>query len=50
MWGWIGIVVLYVLGMGFFHWLGGIGAAAEAIRGWGRATAERQRRVSSSGA
>jgi hypothetical protein len=47
MWGWIGIVVLYVLGMGFFHWLGGIGAAAEAIQRWGHATAERRRRPTS---
>jgi hypothetical protein len=50
MWGWIGIAVLYVLGMGFFHWLGGIGAAAEAIQRWGHATAERKRRASSPGA
>jgi hypothetical protein len=44
MWGWIGIAALYVLGMGFFHWLGGLGAAAEAIQSWGRTTAERRRR------
>jgi hypothetical protein len=43
MWGWIGIAALYVLGMGLFHWLGGLGAAAEGIRSWGRATAERRR-------
>jgi hypothetical protein len=49
MWGWIGIAVLYVLGMGFFHWLGGIGAAAEAFRRWGEATAQRRRHASSSG-
>jgi hypothetical protein len=50
MWGWILIAVLYVLGMGFFHWLGGIGAAGEAIQRWGHATAERKRRTSSSSA
>lgn len=48
MWSWIGIVVLYVLGMGFFQWLGGIGAASEAIQRWGQATAERRRRTTSS--
>jgi hypothetical protein len=45
--GWILIGVLYVLGMGFFHWLGGIAAAGEAIQRWGHATAERSRRTSS---
>jgi hypothetical protein len=50
MWGWVLIVILYVAGMGFFHWLGGIGAAAEAIRQWGQASAERRRRTSSSNA
>ncbi len=44
MWSWIGIAVLYVLGMGFFRWLGGISAAADAISRWGRASAERRRR------
>jgi hypothetical protein len=48
MWGWIWIVVAYVLGMGFFHWLGGIGAAGDAIKSWGAATGERRRRASSS--
>jgi len=48
--GWIWIVVLYVLGMSFYRWLGGIGAAAAAIQRWGHATAERRRRVSSSSA
>jgi hypothetical protein len=45
MWGWIWVGVLYVLGMGFFHWLGGIGAAANAIQRWGHATGERRRRA-----
>jgi hypothetical protein len=44
MWSWIGIAVLYLLGMGFFRWLGGISAAADAISRWGHATAERRRR------
>jgi len=48
MWSWIGIAVLYVLGMSFFRWLGGIGAAADAIERWGRATGKRRRRTSSS--
>jgi hypothetical protein len=50
MWGWVLIVILYVAGMGFFYWLGGIGAAAEAIQQWGQAFAERRRRTSSSNA
>ncbi len=44
----IGTVVLYILGIGFFRWLGGIGAAAEAIERWGHAAAERRRRITSS--
>ena len=44
MWSWLGIGVLYVLGMGFFRWLGGIAAASDAIARWGRTTAERRRR------
>jgi hypothetical protein len=38
MWSWLLIGVLFVLGMGLFHWLGGIGAAARAIRRWGRSS------------
>jgi hypothetical protein len=41
---WLGIGALYVLGIGFFHWLGGVGAASDAIAQWGHATAERWRR------
>jgi hypothetical protein len=48
MWSWIGIAVLYLLGMGCFHWLGGISAAAEALSRWGSATAERRRAASPS--
>jgi hypothetical protein len=36
MWSWIVIVVLYVLGIAFFHIIGGLGAAAETLRQWGR--------------
>jgi hypothetical protein len=50
MWDWIWIVVLYVLAMGFFRWLGGLGAAANAIQRWGHAAGERRRRTSSSSA
>jgi hypothetical protein len=42
---WIWIGALYVLGMGFFRWLGGIGAAATAIQRWGHASAEKRRRT-----
>lgn len=45
MWNWIEIAALYLLGIGFFAWLGGISAAADAISRWGRATAERRRGV-----
>jgi hypothetical protein len=41
---WIVIGVLYVLGIGFFQWLGGISAASDAIASWGRSTAEKRRR------
>lgn len=45
---WFVIGVLYVLGIGFFRWLGGVGAAADAISQWGRATAARRRPFTSS--
>jgi hypothetical protein len=41
---WIGIGALYLLGIGFFRWLGGIGAAADVIARWGRAAATGTRR------
>ena len=41
---WLVIGALYVLGIGLFRWLGGVGAASDAIASWGRATAERRRR------
>jgi hypothetical protein len=46
--GWIVTIALYVLGMGFFRWIGGVGSAADAIQRWGQATAERRRRRTSS--
>jgi len=44
MWGWVVACTLYVLGMGFFRWLGGIGAAASAIQRWGHSVGERRRK------
>jgi hypothetical protein len=41
---WIVIGVLYVAGIGFFQWLGGIASASDAIARWGRSTAEKRRR------
>jgi hypothetical protein len=49
-WGWVWIGALYVLAMSFFHWLGGIRAAGDAIKRWGQASGARRRRVSSSSA
>jgi hypothetical protein len=43
MWSWILTGVLYLLGIGFFRWLGGIGAAGDAIQRWGNASAVRRR-------
>jgi hypothetical protein len=48
MWTWIWIGVVYLLAIGLLRWLGGVGAAASAIANWGRATAERRRRLASS--
>jgi hypothetical protein len=45
---WLGIAALYVLGIGFFRWLGGIGAAADAIQRWGQASARARRRATPS--
>ena len=41
---WIVIGLLYVLSISLFRWLGGVGAAGDAIARWGRATAEKRRR------
>ena len=38
MWTWIVIGVLYVLVIAGYRMLGGIGAAAEALRAWGHAS------------
>jgi len=38
MWSWIGIGVLYVLVIGGYRRLGGISAAADALRAWGHAS------------
>jgi hypothetical protein len=48
MWSWIIVIVLYLLGMGLFHILGGLAASAEAIRGWGEAAFTMRNRTSSS--
>jgi hypothetical protein len=44
---WIIVAVLYVLGMGFFHLLGGLRAAGEALRSWGHASTAVKTRASS---
>jgi hypothetical protein len=50
MWQWIWIIAVYLLSISLFRWLGGIGAAAEAIQRWGNAVGERRRRsISPSG-
>jgi hypothetical protein len=36
---WAIVVVLYLLGMGFFYLLGGLAGAADALEGWGRRSA-----------
>ena len=33
---WIVVVVLYLVGIGLFHLLGGLAAASDALREWGR--------------
>ena len=45
---WILVIVLYVLGMGLFHILGGLGACAEAFREWGQSASKVTSRVTSS--
>jgi hypothetical protein len=39
MWSWIVIGVLYVIVIGGFRIVGGIGSAMDAVRDWGRASA-----------
>jgi hypothetical protein len=36
---WAIVVVLYLMGMGFFYLLGGVAGAADALEGWGRRSA-----------
>jgi hypothetical protein len=48
MWSWIAIALLYALGMGMLHLLGGVGAAGEAFRRWGESAALRQQSTSPS--
>jgi len=35
---WIIVAICYAFGMGFFRLLGGMNAAGEALRNWGRAS------------
>ena len=39
MWDLVVIGILYVLSVGLFRWLGGFGAAGDALRVWGRSNA-----------
>ena len=41
---WIVIAVLYVAGIGFFRLIGGLDSAADGLKKWGGAYAERQRK------
>ena len=36
---WAIVVILYLIGMGFFYLLGGLAGAADALEGWGRRSA-----------
>jgi hypothetical protein len=36
--GWILIAVLYLVGIGLFRFVGGVGSAGEAFQRWGRAS------------
>lgn len=40
---WIIIGVLYVAGIGFFRFIGGLDSASEGLRRWGAAYAEQRR-------
>ena len=46
--GWIFAAVAYVGCILFVRWLGGIGAAGDAMRSWGEASSRRRRRAGSS--
>lgn len=47
---WIVVIVLYALGMGLFHILGGLGACADAFREWGQIASKITNRTTSSSA
>jgi hypothetical protein len=40
---WIVIGVLYLAGIGFFRWIGGLDSAGDGLRRWGATYAERRR-------
>ena len=42
MWTWVLTVALYVVGMGFFHALGGLDSAAKALQRWGESNGRRR--------
>lgn len=42
MWTWVLIVCGYAFSIFFFHIVGGINSAADAIQGWGRRSSERR--------
>jgi hypothetical protein len=46
MWSWIIVGVLYLLGMGLFQLLGGLGAAGEGFRRWGESASALRNRTS----
>jgi hypothetical protein len=48
MWSWIVIAIGYVLLIGGFRIIGGVGSAADALRDWGRSSSGRQPSISSS--
>lgn len=39
---WIVLVILYILVLGLFRVLGGLGSAAEAFRRWGKHSADQR--------
>ena len=41
---WIVVIALYLLGMGLFHLLGGLGAAGEWFQRWGETSATKRAR------
>jgi hypothetical protein len=45
---WILVPALYLIGVGFFHLVGGLSSASEALQKWGAAYAARRRAPGSS--